>query len=188
MSTDTPILAYHFLANDRRLAHDRTRTAPITVGDTITVDGPVVLCERGLHGSRRLYDALNYAPGNILCRVLISGEVQEQDDKLAGASRTVIAMIDAESLLREWACDCAERALNRKREAGREPDPRSWEALAVARRFAKGEATSEELAAASAAAWDAAWDAEIEWQASALEQRALAAMGISADTREGVRA
>jgi len=56
---------------------------------------------------------------------------------------------------RLFACDCAERALNRERERGREPDPRSWESIAVARRFARGEATQEELAAA----WDAAWDA-----------------------------
>ena len=38
-------------------------------------------------------------------------------------------------------------------------DDRSRNAVAVAERYARGEATDSELAAASAAAWDAAWDA-----------------------------
>ena len=38
-------------------------------------------------------------------------------------------------------------------------DQRSVNALDVAERFANGDATEEELAAARAAAWDAAWDA-----------------------------
>ena len=45
----------------------------------------------------------------------------------------------------ELACDCAERALQRERYAGREPDPRSWAAVEVARRYARGEATRDEL-------------------------------------------
>ena len=57
--------------------------------------------------------------------------------------------------LRWLACDWAEEALLRERAAGREPDPRSWAAVEVARRYARGEATTEELAAA----WDSAWDA-----------------------------
>jgi hypothetical protein len=62
------------------------------------------------------------------------------------------------------ACDCAERALLRERAAGREPDERSWNVVRVARAYARGGATDEELAAAwyaagdaSGAAWSAAW-------------------------------
>ncbi len=161
-----PILAWHFLQDSRRLQYGR-RIKPITVGETLTVKRKPVLCEWGLHASRRLIDALNYAPGNVICRVLVGGTVVEGSDKIAGTTRTVVAMIDGETILREWACDCAERALNREREKGREPDPRSWEAIAVARRYAKGEATKEELDAAwdaakdaaRDAAWAAAWDA-----------------------------
>jgi hypothetical protein len=54
-----------------------------------------------------------------------------------------------------FAYDCAERALTRERDAGRDPDERSWAAVDVARRHALGMATDAELAAARAAAWSA---------------------------------
>ena len=58
--------------------------------------------------------------------------------------------------LRLFACECATRALNRERAAGREPDARSWNAVDVARRHAEGQASDQELTAARDAAWDAA--------------------------------
>ena len=57
---------------------------------------------------------------------------------------------------RLFACDCAERALLREREAGREPDDRSWNAVRVAREYAMGRATDEELGEAESEAIDAA--------------------------------
>lgn len=54
--------------------------------------------------------------------------------------------------LRLFACECATRALNRERAAGREPDARSWIAIDVARRHADGQASDDELAAARDAA------------------------------------
>lgn len=36
-------------------------------------------------------------------------------------------------LLHPFACDCAEEALQRERQDGREPDPRSWEAVRLKR-------------------------------------------------------
>jgi len=56
-------------------------------------------------------------------------------------------------LWRHYAVDCAERVAHLM------TDPRSHESLRVARLYADGLATDEELAAAKAAAWDAAWDA-----------------------------
>jgi hypothetical protein len=74
------------------------------------------------------------------------------------------------------ACRYAERALRREREAGREPDARSWEVLRVKRRWVAGRATDEELEAAEAeAAWAArtaaaeawaAWREEAAWAAA----------------------
>ena len=63
-------------------------------------------------------------------------------------------LMDARTL-RLLACDFAEHALCREREAGREPDARSWKAVEVARRYARGEATEEELGEAWTAAWAA---------------------------------
>jgi hypothetical protein len=75
-------------------------------------------------------------------------------------------LIDA-PMLHEFACRCAERALAR---AG-DPDPRSVAAIEAKRRWLRGEAAGEELAAARQGAWaaaraaaedaarDAAWDA-----------------------------
>lgn len=61
-------------------------------------------------------------------------------------------------------------------------DPRSIAALDVAERFAKGEATAEELAAARAAAWDAALAAGDAWAAGAAARAsALAAAGAAGD-------
>jgi hypothetical protein len=58
--------------------------------------------------------------------------------------------------LHELACKFAEGALLKEREAGREPDPRSWEAIATKRRWIAGDATDADLEAAWAAAWAAA--------------------------------
>ena len=55
--------------------------------------------------------------------------------------------------LRLFACDCAERALERERKAGCEPHADSWKAIEVARRFADGKATTKELEAARSAAY-----------------------------------
>jgi hypothetical protein len=67
-------------------------------------------------------------------------------------------MADATKTLHEFACWCAEQALLREREAGREPDKRSWAAIETKRKWLKGKVTDEELDAASVAA-DAAANA-----------------------------
>ena len=67
-----------------------------------------------------------------------------------------------EALKRHFAVDCAERVRHLM------DDPRSLDALEVARRHALGQATNEELTAARAAAWDA-WDA---WDAAGAAARA----------------
>ena len=60
-----------------------------------------------------------------------------------------------DNALREFACWCARNALNAERKAGREPDPRSWAAVDIAERHARGEASKAELDAASGNAWKA---------------------------------
>ena len=59
-------------------------------------------------------------------------------------------------ILHKFACRCAEQALIREREAGREPDPCSWAAIKAKRKWLLGEITDGELAAARVAAESAA--------------------------------
>ena len=60
----------------------------------------------GLHASPTAYDALQYAPGNLLHRVILRGDVTPHGspvDKFAARSRKIIASIDAKELLWEFA-------------------------------------------------------------------------------------
>lgn len=171
------MLAWHFLRGDRRLSYPPHTL--VEVGQKLTVEPPLELCNWGLHASKRAIDALNYAPGSIACRVELSGEILEGDDKVCATERTVLKMIDATNVLHEFACWCAEQALLKEREAGREPDQRSWAAIEAKRKWLRGEITDSELEAARdaalaaaaqddamdaawaarAAAWDVAWAA-----------------------------
>ncbi len=136
----------------------------IVVGETLRVPPPISVCERGLHASRRLLDALNYTPADTIClyRVEVGGKVKEEGDKFAAETRTALAKLEAEDAERElrlFACDAAEYAFAIVRKRGQEPDPRSVAAVTVARSYATGAATKDELAAASDAARAAARDA-----------------------------
>lgn len=167
------MLAWHFLPQDRRLRYPpHTLVEP---GQTLRVDPPIKLCERGLHASVRALDALKYAPGPVVCRVRLGGQIKIDDDKAVATERTCLWMADATQVLHEFACWCAEEALLRERAAGREPDPRSWAAIETKRRWLHGEATEAELAAASEAAWAAAWAAVNAAARVAAEAAALAA-------------
>ena len=129
-------------------------------GKLLTVEGEIVACSRGLHFCRE--DQLLEWLGPVIWKFEPSGEIVDAGNKLVCAKGRLVARYDGwnERTARLFAVDCATRALNREKKAGRTPDKRSYDALKVARRFANGEATSAELAAAWAAAWDAARDAE----------------------------
>ena len=160
------IRAWHF-CSDGKLRDGKK----VVVGKTYTVKGPLVMCEHGLHWSRRIIDALQYAPGSTICLVEAWGDTQEQSDKGVSTHRKVLAKVNGEKLLRLFAADCAEEALT----LCKVTDKRSWQAVEVARKYANGKATKEELATARAAAraasraaagaasraasWDAAGDA-----------------------------
>jgi hypothetical protein len=159
MPTTDTVLGYHWLCPDMRLGYEDARE--VRVGETLTVDVQPVVCQRGLHACIRAIDSLKYAPGPIVCRVRLSGQIVKgtgvHADKHSATERTCLAMADATRTMGEWACDCAERALLQECERGREPDARSWTALAVKHRWLHGEASDAELDAARDAARSAAW-------------------------------
>ena len=108
----TDVYGWHFVAADRRLRFEDGRE--VVVGETLTMDGPqrghsLVMCKWGLHASPRATDALGYAPGPVACYVRLSGEVleptAEHPDKMCATERTVLAMVDATDLLREFIRD-----------------------------------------------------------------------------------
>ena len=92
--------AWHFLANDRRFGHDDGNIA--APGYVYSVEGPIKLCEWGLHASERAIDALQYAPGNMIGRVVLSGEIIRGDDKLVATHREYLWIADAEETLRSF--------------------------------------------------------------------------------------
>ena len=65
-----------------------------------------------------------------------------RDDAIGMDDRLwLVTCLIGERCRRLFACDCAERALTRERENGWS-DERCWEALAVARRYVRGESTT----------------------------------------------
>lgn len=168
----------------------------------LEVEPPLKMCVHGLHASERIIDALGYAPGPVVCMVELSGEIIRDKDKICAQKRKVIWMYDASSVLHEFACIVAEQALQKEREAGKEPDPRSWKAVEMKKRWLRGEATDGELLAARTAAWAAAraaWAAartvaraetaawEAAWAARAAAEAATEAAAEAA-TRAAARA
>ena len=142
---DEKVLAWHF--TDGMKLRDET---PLECR-LYETDGEPVMCRRGFHASERIIDALRYAPGAIVSRVELSGIIVRGTDKLVATRRRVLWFVDATAILHEFACRCAEGALN----VAHVTDQRSWGAIAAKRRWLAGELTAADLAAA----WDAAWDA-----------------------------
>jgi hypothetical protein len=147
--------AWHFVNKERTLRDGNT----VAAGWVYEIEPPLVMCKWGLHAGQRIIDALQYAPGPILCRVRLSGQILRDPDKVVAQRREVLWMLDASNLLHECACQFAERALTRLQEAGDKVDPRSWDAIAAKRKWVAGDIDNEQLAAARAAARAAAWDA-----------------------------
>lgn len=179
---------WHFCQVDEhgvaRLGYGDNRE--VKAGETLRVEGEPVLCERGLHASRRLWDALSYAQGKrlALCRVELGGTVQHGDNESVGNSRTVVAMLDAdttETLLRDFGRWCALQVAH------------LWNAPDVVRQYletgdellrdaAWAASRAADLEASRDAAWFAAraaaraadWTVKMEEYAAELERRGLA--------------
>src|SRR3990167_6487936 len=107
----TTILAWHFTdadASGRPVLRDGRLVPPC--GVWLEHAGPVVMCERGLHASRCILDALSYTPGCWLHRVEVAAVVVGAADKLVCRRRRVVASADMTWALVTWAEWCATRA------------------------------------------------------------------------------
>ena len=96
-------LAWHFVGKTLRDG----RPVPAD-GVWLIHKGELRMCESGLHWSRQPFDALTYAPGEMLCLVEIGGDIVEpksgeHTDKGISTKRKIIARMDATELLRYFA-------------------------------------------------------------------------------------
>ena len=127
-----------------------------------TVKGDLVVYENGYHvcTTKQLLGWL----GPLIWEVEVRGEVVHAGLMTVVRSARIVAPTRWDDrTARLFACDCAARALRRERRAGREPDKRSWEALRVARLYAEGKATNQELIAAGVAAGYAWTATDVAW-------------------------
>jgi hypothetical protein len=166
--------AYHFCGDKLRDG----RPIPAN-GEWLVHDGPVTICETGLHASLHPMDALQYAPGATLCLVEYEDVVEEHTDKFVCRRRKIIARIDATELLWTMARWSALKAIH------------LWDAPPVVREYL--ETGNESLRAAAGvaaraaaraaerdAAWAAAWAAERAAVGVAARDTAWAAAGDAA--------
>ena len=132
---------------------------PVEVGEWTPSETPVI-CESGWHGMEAKDVLEHFSEGLVLWEVEVRGERVDGDDKFTTESMRLVREIGGidDKSLRLFACDVAQSVLHIFEE--KYPDDlRPRQAIEVARRFANGDATQEELYAARSAAW-AAWDAE----------------------------
>ena len=116
------------------------------------IEGELVPCMNGYHLCR-VRDLIHWL-GPSIWEATCRGERVDIENKIVVREARLVRKLETwnEKTARLFACDCAERALERIKT----PDPRSVAAIAVSRRFANGTATREELAAAGDAAEAAA--------------------------------
>jgi hypothetical protein len=156
------ITGYHFTSTTLRNGEPIPK-----LGEWLVHTGEIIPCSSGLHASINVLDALQYAPGAMLHKVILSGELQSHGnpiDKYVGRKRKILATIDSTQILWEfarwcalsvvdkWACPTIVRQyLQTGDETLRDA---AWTAAWAAARDAARAAARD---AARAAAWDAAW-------------------------------
>jgi len=118
-------------------------------------EGDLVVCENGIHLARE-QDILGWL-GPALFVAEAKGARIDSDDKIVVRSARLLYRVETwnEKGARLFACDCAERALRRVTAKYGKQGRRSWAAIRMGRRFARGEVDREALRAALAAAYAA---------------------------------
>jgi hypothetical protein len=99
------MLGWYFAREDEKLGYGDGRK--VAVGVTHAIKGPAKLCSNGLHASKRIIDALQYADSGVLYRVELSGDIDHGKDKSCATERVYLERIDVEEILRKFARECA---------------------------------------------------------------------------------
>src|SRR5690606_22275637 len=133
------VFAWHFVG-----AALRDGRAVPPDGEWLVHEGDVEMCISGLHASRKVIDALNYAPGSTICRVVVADVVIDECHKLVARRRAILWRVDTDDLLRKFARQAALSVIH------------LWDAPEVVRRYLEtGDETLKD--AARAVASDAVW-------------------------------
>ena len=104
--------AWYFTDKSKTLKYGDGRK--VEVGATHEIKGRPILCKKGLHGSIKIIDALRYAPGTVVWRVELSGQMDNGEDKIAAQKRTYISGgIDIAPILYKFARMCALDVIDR---------------------------------------------------------------------------
>jgi hypothetical protein len=155
------VQGWWFGTTDKKLLNGDGRK--IVIGKTYKVKGEIIPCEHGLHLSKRIIDALQYAPGPVIYKVVGSGVIVPHGDpvdKYACSERTYVSGgVDITDTLRLFARQCALSVIH------------LWNPPEIVVRYLKtGDESIRDAAwdaARDAAAWDAARDAarDAAWDA-----------------------
>ena len=153
-------------------------------GDWMPPIADIKLCKRGYHLCRP--DDLVRWLGPIICVAEYRGKRVDGDDKIVVAEARLLRQCVGwnERTVRLFACDCAEHVLPLF-ERWWPNDTRPRNCILLARRYADGQTTRQELAAAWAAAGDAARAAAWAAAGDAARAAARAAAGDAARAAAG---
>ena len=143
----------------------RKKPWPVKVGEWTPIEA-TDFCNSGWHGFEEK-DVLTHLPSGVgasLWVVEVKGEILHGNDKFCAPQMKLVRElgVTTDRNLRLFAADCAEDVLPLFLKVFPN-DNRPSEAIAVARRYAEGMATNQELNAAWDAAWDASWLKYSNW-------------------------
>jgi len=136
-------------------------------GEWLEHVGEVLICEKGLHASKAIMEALRYSRGFVICRVEVRDIVDQQADKVVARQRRVLWWVDGEDLLRRFARLCALDVVSMW-----DPPEVVLQWLWTGDERYRGAAWSAAWSAAESAAWSAAESAAESAAYSAAERAA----------------
>jgi len=99
------VYGWHFLPLERRMGYKDGRL--VEPNTWYEIAEKPKMCRWGFHGSERIIDALQYAPGPIVSWCEFGGRIVHGGDKFVAQRRKHLWMADTTSTLRKIACGIA---------------------------------------------------------------------------------
>lgn len=138
------VLAWLFLSDDGKLADGHWH--PVQAGSILEVPS-------GLRAYTDPLSALIHAPGSLVCRVRLEGEIKRRGDIVEAPWLKVLWIGEANKTLHLFALHIAKSVLVSEQESGRAMDTRSSRVLRAKGDFLNGKASRELIEAIGNGAW-----------------------------------